>query len=98
MTVLVLSGMPGTGSAVQLPGVTDLDPAGDIGERDDDQLVARPRVVVQAGVLVGFEDDVQIRCAGEEFVVVGGDQRAGRIKLSVPTYQSVRSSISSQSR
>ena len=61
MTVLVLSGMPGTGSASQLPGVTISHPAGDVGEGDDDQPVPRPRVVVQAGVLVGLEDDLQIR-------------------------------------
>ena len=52
-----------------------LHPADDVCECDDDQLVLRPRVVVQAGVVVGFEDDVKIRCACEEFVVVGGDQR-----------------------
>ena len=60
ITVLVLGGMPGTGSRVQLPGVT-FDTAGDVDESDEDQPVPRPRVVLQAGVLVGFEDDVQIR-------------------------------------
>ncbi len=60
MTVLVLSGMPGTGSAGPAARCDGLHPAGDVGERDDDQLVARPRVVVQAGVLVGLENDVQI--------------------------------------
>ena len=49
-------------------------------------------------MVVGFEDDMEIRCAGEEFVVVGGDQRARRISGRSPVYQSVRSSISSQSR
>ncbi len=52
-----------------------LDAAGDIGQRDDQQAVLRPRVVIQGGVLVGLEYHPQFRCAGEEFVVVGRQQR-----------------------
>ena len=46
MTALVLSGMPGTGSDVPTARRHGLHAAGDVGERDDDQLVLRPRVVV----------------------------------------------------
>ena len=49
-------------------------------------------------MLVGFEDDMEIGCAGEEFVVVRGDQRARPDTEPAPVYQSVRSSINSQSR
>ena len=32
-------------------------------------------------MVVGFEDNMQICCAGEEFVVVRGDQRARRVSV-----------------
>jgi hypothetical protein len=52
----------------------DLDAAGHVGQRDDDESVTGPGEVVQAGVLIGGEDHLQLCCAGKEFVIVGGQQ------------------------
>ena len=72
-----------TRHGVRVPGARGehLDPAGHVGEGDHHQPVPRPRVVVQAGVRVGSEHHMQSRCAGEEFVVVRGEQRAGPVLL-----------------
>ena len=43
--------------------------AGHVDERDEHKVISRPRVVLQAGVRVRFEDDAQFSGAGEEFVI-----------------------------
>ncbi len=62
----------------RVPG-EHLDVAGHIGERDDDQSIAGPRVVVQAGVRVRSEDRPQFGCARDELVVVRRQKGACRV-------------------
>ena len=62
--------------ALPAAGCDDLDAAGHVGQCHHQQPVPGPRIVVQRGVLVWLEHHPQFRCAGEEFVMVGGQQRA----------------------
>ena len=79
ITVLVLARHAGHRLALPRARRDDLDAAGDVGQRDDQQPVPRPRVLVQAGVLVGLEHHRQFGCAIEELLVVGGQQRTGAV-------------------